>query len=104
MTVGQCIKRLRAAAGLTQRELAARVELSAPMLSLIEADKRDPTVRLLRSVARELGLPSAVLLAAAMADDDAPASHDTRQLRKLTDQLLRTATTIVAERRLTQSR
>lgn len=101
MTVGQCIRYLRASAGLTQRELATRVGLSAPMMSLVEADKRDPTIRLLRAVARELGLPSAVVLAAAMASDpDTPRSASSRKLRRLTTQLLRAAAATLAAQRL----
>jgi transcriptional regulator with XRE-family HTH domain len=92
MTVGECIKSLRASAGLTQRELAERVDISAPMLSLIEADKRDPTIRVLRAVARELGLPTALIIVAALADEpDVPRTPASKRLRALTQHLVRAA-------------
>jgi DNA-binding XRE family transcriptional regulator len=50
----ECIKSLRQAANLMQRELADRVGISASMLSLVEAGKREPTISLCVASGRAL--------------------------------------------------
>jgi transcriptional regulator with XRE-family HTH domain len=71
MKVGECLKSLRLAAGLLQRELAEKLGISDSMLSLIEAGKRDPSVRLLKRVSSALEVPSGILFAVALAEDEA---------------------------------
>lgn len=95
MTVGECIKTLRASAGLKQHELAARAGISASMLSLVESGKREPTIPMLRAIAGALQIPANVLFAAAL-DSGAPASSpEAQQARALTERLLRIAQRIV---------
>jgi transcriptional regulator with XRE-family HTH domain len=65
MTLGAAIKRLRNAAGLSQRELAERIQVDASYLSHLEADRREPSLGLLRSLARELNIHPGLLLAVA---------------------------------------
>lgn len=92
MTVGEAIRSLRAAAGLMQRELAERVGISASMLSLVEAGKREPTIALLRSVGRALDIPTNVLFAVALADEDAGRdSEAARRAQRLTRHLFEAA-------------
>jgi transcriptional regulator with XRE-family HTH domain len=55
------------AAGFSQKEFAASLEISPAYLSLVESDKREPTIPLLRRMANVLGSPSAILFAAALA-------------------------------------
>jgi len=62
MNIGKTIKMLRAAAGLNQKEMAARIDLSASALSLIESGDREATVATLQAVSRVLGVPLSVLL------------------------------------------
>lgn len=89
MTVGECIKSLRTAAGLMQLELADRVGISASMLSLVEAGKREPTISLLRAIGRALGIPTSVLFAVALADDEVARTTPAAQsARKLTSDLV----------------
>ena len=64
--VGEYIRSLRASAGLNQRELADRVGISASMLSLVEAGRREPTIKLLRDIGRALNIPTAALFAVAL--------------------------------------
>ena len=68
--IGEYIRSLRAAAGLKQKELAKRVGISASMLSLIEAGRREPTIKLLKQMSHALGIPTAAMFAVALADDD----------------------------------
>lgn len=79
--VGEYVRSLRSSAGLTQQELADRVGISASMLSLIESARREPTIRLLKDIARVLGIPSAALFAVAL--DDATDGDDSPLARKL---------------------
>lgn len=52
---GARIKELRLAAGLSQRELARRVEVSYPHISKIEANIEPASTELLQRIAREVG-------------------------------------------------
>ena len=79
--VGEYIRSLRSSAGLKQQELADRVGISASMLSLLESGGREPTIRVLRDIARALEIPSAALFAVAL--DDASNSDDSPLARKL---------------------
>jgi transcriptional regulator with XRE-family HTH domain len=69
LTLGQAIRRLRDAGGLTQRQLAGLLETDATYLSHIEADRKEPSLTLLRSLAEELDVPPGVLLAFALFAD-----------------------------------
>lgn len=61
MTLGNAIKLIRTARKLTQRKLAKQLEVSANYLSLIESDKRDPSLAFLNRLAAQLGIPLAML-------------------------------------------
>lgn len=76
MQVGEVIKQLRSAAGLSQQEYAKRLEITASYLSLVETGKREPTVPLLRKMADVLGAPAALLIAAALVDGPGRAGHE----------------------------
>src|SRR5579863_1393461 len=53
-TLGQRLRELRLAAGLSQRELAARVGVSFPHISKIEADRERASTDLLERIAKEV--------------------------------------------------
>jgi transcriptional regulator with XRE-family HTH domain len=57
MTVGRTIKFLRVAAGLKQKSLADRLDVTPNYLSLVENDKREPSIAFLKSLADEMGIP-----------------------------------------------
>ena len=61
MTLGKAIKLIRTARQITQRHLAGDLKVSANYLSLIEGDKRDPSLDFLRRLADKLGVPIAML-------------------------------------------
>lgn len=63
LTLGSAIRQLRGAAGLTQRELAQQLSISPTYVSHIEADRKEPSVQLLRDLAKTLGVPFGFLLA-----------------------------------------
>src|ERR1700694_4605961 len=52
---------IRAAFGLRQSELAERMPITASQLSLIEAGKRQPSLRVVNSLANAVGVPAALI-------------------------------------------
>jgi transcriptional regulator with XRE-family HTH domain len=52
---------IRAAFGLQQTELAARMSISSSQLSLIEAGKRQPSTRVLGALAKAVGIPTTLV-------------------------------------------
>ena len=100
MTVGEAIKSLRAAAGMMQRELAERAGISASMLSFVEADKREPSIGVLKAIGRALDIPTSVLFAVAL--DDVEVGQGTRtaqKVRELTQHIFEAAQHSLAARR-----
>ena len=79
MTLGQTIKYLRQSKRLSQVDLANRLEISASYLSQLEGGKRQATIPLLRRIAGELGAPSALLFAAALAGEGEASAPDLLQ-------------------------
>jgi transcriptional regulator with XRE-family HTH domain len=55
VSVGERIRELRLAAGLSQRQLAARVGVSFPHISKIEANREPASNELLERIAAEVG-------------------------------------------------
>ncbi|MBV9095004.1 MAG: cupin domain-containing protein [Streptosporangiaceae bacterium] len=62
MNVGSLIRRERQKQGLSLRELARRVGVSASMLSQVETDRTRPSVSSIYAIATELGLSIDALL------------------------------------------
>jgi transcriptional regulator with XRE-family HTH domain len=80
--LGEFIKSQRTLANLSLRELAARTEISNPYLSQIERGLHEPSVRVLKSIAKALNVSAETLLAQAGLLDEAagvtrPATPDT---------------------------
>lgn len=102
--VGAVIRSLRGSAGLKQKHLADSVGISASMLSLIESGKREPTIRLLRDIARALDIPAATLLVAAVTeepvDPTAPTSPEMEKARALANHLILAAQHSIVLRQL----
>jgi transcriptional regulator with XRE-family HTH domain len=69
VNVGSLIRRERQKQGLSLRELARRVRISASMLSQVENDRTRPSVSTIYAIATELGLSIDALLS----ESDAPA-------------------------------
>ncbi|BFU91903.1 MAG: hypothetical protein NTAFB01_30900 [Nitrospira sp.] len=59
--VGHTIKILRTALGIKQKDFANRLDIQPHYLSLIESGKREPSLQLLRSIARKLNVPVGLL-------------------------------------------
>lgn len=61
MTIGKNVKLLRIAAGLKQKDLAKRLGVSPNYLSMVENDKREPSMSLLKDLSREVHVPLGLL-------------------------------------------
>ena len=81
---------IRAAFGLQQSELAKRMSISASQLSLIEAGKRQPSVRVVSALANAVGVPQALvsLLASTSADVESKPNEDISDLARALLRLL----------------
>lgn len=84
---------IRAAFGLKQSELAERMPITASQLSLIEAGKRQPSLRVLNSLAEAVGVPAPLitLLASTSREVDSKADEDIADLARALLRLLVTA-------------
>ena len=61
MSVGRAAKFARVAAGIKQKDLADRLDVSPNYLSLVENNKREPSIAFLRNIASELAIPLGLL-------------------------------------------
>jgi transcriptional regulator with XRE-family HTH domain len=61
VNLGRAIKLCRSQKGMTQSELAKRSGISLAYLSVIEQNKRDPTMSVVESIARSLSVPLNIL-------------------------------------------
>ena len=61
MSVGRAVKFARIAAGIRQKDLADRLDVTPNYLSLVENDKREPSISFLRHLASEIAIPLGLL-------------------------------------------
>jgi transcriptional regulator with XRE-family HTH domain len=87
---------IRAAFGLRQSELSDRIGISASQLSLIEAGKRQPSLRVIAGLATAVGVPSALitLLASSPEDVESHSDDDVSDLARALLRLLVSASTV----------
>jgi XRE family transcriptional regulator, fatty acid utilization regulator len=67
---------IRAAFGLKQSDLAARMPITASQLSLIEAGKRQPSLRVVNALASAVGIPAALVSVLAASSDSIKSKPD----------------------------
>ena len=75
---------IRAAFGLKQSDLAAKMPVTASQLSLIESGKRQPSLKVVDALASAVGVPSALvsLLASNANDMDSRGDQDIGDLAR----------------------
>jgi transcriptional regulator with XRE-family HTH domain len=61
--LGAELKKARMAAGLTQEQLAHEAKLHFTYISMLETDKKSPTLDVLFRICRALGIPVRTLIA-----------------------------------------
>jgi transcriptional regulator with XRE-family HTH domain len=80
MTLGNAIKLIRTARGLKQVTLAKTMDVSANYLSLIEKDKREPSISFLKKLASELSVPVSMFFMFQELESSPNALQEIRQL------------------------
>lgn len=70
MKLGNAIKVCRTGLDLTQAQLSERSGLSISYLSLLEKDKRDPSVSSIKQIASAMNIPLSVLVFLASEADE----------------------------------
>lgn len=88
MKYGRAIRLLRTAGGLSQSALAKRLTIGPSQLSLIEADKRQPSVGVLAEIATELGVPPHLLTLLASGPSELRDDADPKYVAELARALL----------------
>lgn len=79
---GRAFRIVRAALGLSQAELAERMPITASQLSLIEAGKRQPSVRVIDSLGQAGGVPTPLITLLASTQDELVSSQDLGDLAR----------------------
>ncbi len=69
-TLGKRVKALRRKAGITQLDLACRVNISESYIALIEADKRKPGMDIISTLANEFHVSVDYLLSGKISEED----------------------------------
>lgn len=62
MNIGKGIKFVRIASGLRQGEMAKQLDISQNYLSLLENNKADPSIALLKKISEIFGVPAGFLV------------------------------------------
>jgi transcriptional regulator with XRE-family HTH domain len=83
VTLGTAIKLIRTAKGVKQLTLAKQLEVSPNYISLVEKDRREPSVGFLKRLARELGVPVGLFFLWQDTDDSGGNDRDMTELREL---------------------
>jgi transcriptional regulator with XRE-family HTH domain len=60
MTLGNAIKLIRTARGMTQKDVARKLKVSANYISLVEGGRREPSLPFLRNLAALYNVPIAM--------------------------------------------
>lgn len=85
MQVGTTIKFLRMTAGLKQSDLAERLGVSSNYISLVENNKRDPSLSFLRDLSNELGVPLGLLFLEVESDQSKTSPEERALLMRIRD-------------------
>ena len=86
MTLGNAIKLIRTARGTKQVELAKAMKTSPNYISLVEKDKREPSISFLTRLAKELSTPVSMFF---MCQELEESPNATAELRELAETLIR---------------
>lgn len=88
---GKAFRIVRAALGLSQAQLAERMPITASQLSLIEAGKRQPSVRAIDALGQAGGVPTPLITLLASTQDELVVSQDLGDLARALLRVLVTA-------------
>jgi transcriptional regulator with XRE-family HTH domain len=83
VTLGNAIKLIRTAKGVKQLTLAKQLGVSPNYVSLVEKDRREPSVGFLRKLAGKLGVPVGLFFLWQDTEDPGLKTKDMAELRDL---------------------
>jgi transcriptional regulator with XRE-family HTH domain len=89
VTLGNSIKLIRTAREISQRDLARDLKISANYLSLIESDKREPSLSFLKKLAKALKVPMKLFF---MWEGEPVSGANTKDLDQLRELIVRMET------------
>lgn len=89
MDYGRAIRIVRTAYGLTQGELADRLSIGSSQLSLIEAGRRKPSLKVLDELSTALGVPPHLLTLLASEPEDLEDKRNAPEIAELAKALLK---------------
>lgn len=87
MNYGKAIKTIRAAKGISQKQLSEELQLDASYLSRVERGERIPSTQLLEEISKKLGIPF-YLLTLLSSDKDDLKNVDKEEVKKISKNLL----------------
>lgn len=87
MNYGKAIKTIRAAKGISQKELNKKLELDSSYLSRIEKGERIPSVELLETIAKKLQIPLYLFMLLSSDKEDIK-GVDEKDIQKISKNLL----------------
>lgn len=83
MTLGNSIRLIRTSTGIKQYELAAKLGVSSNYISLIECDKREPSISFLKHLANELEVPVGIFFLWQEFNKEGSSRRNLNQIREL---------------------
>ena len=96
MTLGNAIKTVRTASRIKQLDLAKRTGVTANYVSLVEGDKREPSVAFLKKIADSLDVPVSLFFLWQEFDGD---HADSKRMQKIRELLLGIEATYLLHKR-----
>lgn len=96
MTLGNAIKLIRTARGVKQIQLAKSLKTSPNYISLVEKDKREPSISFLTRLSKELEVPLSMFF---MCQELEGSPNATAELRQLAETLIRLQSVSPARRK-----
>lgn len=97
LTIGQLIRFGRINQKMSQDDLAKELEVSKNYISLVENDKKDPSINFLKNTAKLLNIPL-VLLVWEKIDLPEEKTKEEKDIRKQMDKMVDKAHNLFAER------
>jgi len=95
MNIAESLRLVRAIAGLTQMDMAKRLDVSPTYLSLLENGKSKPSLSFLERVEREFGVPKSFLVWNSHFQSKTKDPALSERYRLLGEQMLELATTLI---------
>ena len=102
MQIGNSLRLVRSIAGLTQDEMAAQLGITPSYLCMLEKSKARPSLVLLQEIEKHFDVPASFLVWNAHFESKRSDPDVSERYRKIGEQLLELATTLI--RRKTHSK